>query len=48
MVMAPSLAKKTEDTSTAGAKRAYSNGESKKNECSNGMLSTVEGRVYLM
>ena len=44
MVMASSLA----NTSTAGTKRAYSNKESKMNECSNGMLSIAEGRVYSM
>jgi len=48
MVMAPSLAKKAGNTSIAGAKRAYSNRESRMNECSNDMLSIAEGRVYSM
>ena len=39
-----SMAQETRNTSTVGANRAYSNEESGKNECGNGIPST-KGRV---
>jgi len=43
--MASGLAKETEDTSTAGSNRTYSNGRCGKDKCGNGKTPTARGRV---
>jgi len=42
VAMASSLAKEVEGTSTASSNRICSNGGSRENECSNGILSTED------